>query len=126
MRTRIRELSQSAGNLTTEVLIQIGRLRLLAWDASGERLFQARTAREVWLDDHDQHTARFIIENDERLTAAARLIRRDKIGRAKSSFYLSCDGSRSLSSGAHSRDPLAPPILRAGEPLPPGDPADDY
>jgi GNAT superfamily N-acetyltransferase len=78
MRTRIRELSQSAGNLTPEVLIQIGRLRLLAWDASGERLIQARTAREVWLDEHDQHAAHFIIENDERLTAAARLCFHDE------------------------------------------------
>jgi GNAT superfamily N-acetyltransferase len=64
--------------LTTEALTQIGRLRLLAWDASGERLVQARTEREVWLDEHDQHAAHFIIENDEHIAAASRLCFHDK------------------------------------------------
>jgi len=54
------------------MLEQIGRLRILAWEADGELPPFAPRA-EVWLDEHDSHAQNFAVLFDGRPIAAARM-----------------------------------------------------
>ncbi|MBB5061010.1 GNAT superfamily N-acetyltransferase [Granulicella aggregans] len=54
------------------VLQQVGRLRILAWEADGELPSFAPRA-EVWIDEHDSHAVNWVILCDGLPIAAARL-----------------------------------------------------
>ncbi len=54
------------------VLQQVGRLRILAWEADGELPSFAPKAK-VWLDEHDSHAVNWVVLCEGLPVAAARL-----------------------------------------------------
>jgi hypothetical protein len=64
---------QSLEEDSTEILQQIGRLRIRAWlYHGGEMPPAAKDCGDVWLDSHDEHAQHWIVKRGERVVAAAR------------------------------------------------------
>lgn len=75
---RVERLSFADGTLTDDLLQEIGRLRIRAWEADGERPSYAADCGDCWLDPHDEHAEHFIIEEGGRIIAASRLCVHEK------------------------------------------------
>lgn len=59
--------------LDKSTLDEIGRLRIVAWEASGERPTMAPTFGDIWLDEHDEHAHHWILRQRGEILAAARM-----------------------------------------------------
>lgn len=56
-----------------DVLEEIGKLRITAWEASGERPSFAPREGQTWIDSHDDHAEHWVLRTDGHLIAAARM-----------------------------------------------------
>jgi hypothetical protein len=54
-------------------LAEIGRLRIIAWEASGPRPRMAPKVGDKWLDSHEGHAHHWAIQEQGRIVAAARM-----------------------------------------------------
>ena len=59
--------------IAPETLAEIGKLRILAWEAASERPSLAPPAGDSWIDSHDAHAEHWTGSEDRRLVAAARM-----------------------------------------------------
>jgi predicted GNAT family N-acyltransferase len=69
----IQHISAAEGTLSSSLRETIGRLRIRAWDADGERPFHAAATDSIWLDRHDDTAEHFVVERDCMVVAAARV-----------------------------------------------------
>jgi GNAT superfamily N-acetyltransferase len=69
----IRYVSVTAGTLSSSLLETIGRLRIRAWEADGERPAHAPATGSIWLDHHDDTAEHFVVEREGTVVAAARV-----------------------------------------------------
>jgi hypothetical protein len=68
----LRRLSRREGTLSDALLAEIGRLRLMSWEADGARSVFASDSAAGWTDSHDEHATHFVIVADEMMIGAAR------------------------------------------------------
>ena len=54
-------------------LLEVGRLRIIAWEASGPRPKMAPKVGDTWTDSHDDHAHHWIVREQGRIVAAARM-----------------------------------------------------
>ena len=60
-------------NPNRETLVEIGKLRIVAWEASGPRPKMAPQVGDIWTDIHDQHAHHWIVREQGCIVAAARM-----------------------------------------------------
>lgn len=56
-----------------DTLAEVGRLRIIAWEASGPRPKMAPKVGDAWIDSHDDHAHHWIVMEEGRIVAAARM-----------------------------------------------------
>jgi GNAT superfamily N-acetyltransferase len=76
----IQHISVVEGTLSSSLLETIGRLRIRAWDANGERPAHAPATGSIWLDHHDDTAEHYVVERDGIVVAAARVSLHDREG----------------------------------------------
>jgi GNAT superfamily N-acetyltransferase len=59
--------------LNAKTLAEVGRLRIVAWEASGPRPRLAPNTGDTWTDSHDEHAHHWIIREQDEIVAAARM-----------------------------------------------------
>ncbi len=56
-----------------DLMQEIGKLRVIAWEADGERPGASADCGDVWLDEHDSHATHWVVMNNGTVVAAARM-----------------------------------------------------
>jgi hypothetical protein len=65
--------------LDADTLAIVGRLRIIAWEASGPRPKMAPKVGDTWIDSHDDHAHHWIVMEEGRIVAAARMCVHSKL-----------------------------------------------
>jgi hypothetical protein len=60
-------------HLDTDTLAEVGRLRIIAWEACGPRPKMAPKVGDMWIDSHDEHAHHWVVSEEGRIVAAARM-----------------------------------------------------
>ena len=69
---QLQRLSRRDGTLSDALLAEIGRLRVVSWEAYGKRSVFASTWAAGWTDSHDEHATHFVIISGRMVIGAAR------------------------------------------------------
>jgi GNAT superfamily N-acetyltransferase len=69
----IKRVTNTDGTLSATLMEEIGRLRVIAWEADGERPSYLVDGEDCWTDHHDDHADHFVLIKDRKVVAASRL-----------------------------------------------------